>query len=304
MLLHNDKDLFKEVIYSTSAELGLPVPIVEKDYYVTVILKELSEKATGCVFKGGTVLSKCYHAIDRFSEDIDIAFSNKLTQGERKKLKNKTIAGISADLGLPIVDWEKARSRRDYNCYTFSYSPIEGAVPDSLIQGVKMEVALGSISFPTVLLDVDSYVYQYLSRDNMDIANEYGLRPFPMTLQTVERTFVDKVFAVCDYYMQGRLKRHSRHLYDIYMLFPMVKQDKDLKILVHQVRGLRADMAICPSAKAGIDIPGILKRIIEEKVYMEDYESITSYFQNQPLVYDKAITALAQIAESDIFEEK
>lgn len=45
MLLHNDKDLFAEVIYSASTELGLPVPIVEKDYYVTVILKEMAEKA-------------------------------------------------------------------------------------------------------------------------------------------------------------------------------------------------------------------------------------------------------------------
>lgn len=89
-------------------------------------------------------------------------------------------------------------------------------MPKSLIQGVKMEVVLSSISFPTIVLDVDSYVYQYLSRDNMDIADEYGLRPFPMTLQTVERTLADKVFAVCDYYMQGRIKRHSRHLYDIY----------------------------------------------------------------------------------------
>ena len=42
MHLHNDSELFKEVIYSTAAELELPVPIVEKDYYVTMILKILS----------------------------------------------------------------------------------------------------------------------------------------------------------------------------------------------------------------------------------------------------------------------
>lgn len=83
----------------------------------------------------------------------------------------------------------------------------------------------------------------------------------------------------------------------------MVKQDNNFKILVHQVRGLRADMSICLSAKAGVDIPEMLKRIIKEKVYEEDYESITSYFQNRPLSYDKAIEALAQIAESDMFKE-
>lgn len=303
MLLHRDEELFREVIYSTAADLALPVPIIEKDYYVTMILQQLSEKAPDCVFKGGTSLSKCHHAIDRFSEDIDIAFSNTLTQGQRKKLKDKTIASISEELSLPITDWAQARSRRDYNCYTFSYTALGGAVPNSLIQGVKMEVSLGSISFPTVQLPVDSYVYQYLSKDNMDVVQEYNLQPFSMKLQTLERTLADKVFAVCDYYMTGKIKRNSRHLYDIYMLLPKVKQGDDFRKLVHQVRLARAEMEICPSAKEGVDVPEILKKIITEKVYFEDYESITAYFQNHPLSYDKAITALEKIAESNMFEE-
>ncbi|MCH5268660.1 MAG: nucleotidyl transferase AbiEii/AbiGii toxin family protein [Lachnospiraceae bacterium] len=122
MYLHSDKELFREVVISTSEELGIAVPIVEKDYYVTVILKCLSEERPECVFKGGTSLSKCHHVIERFSEDIDIAFSNDLTQGMRKKLKNGTIFNISQELQMPILDWENARSRRDYNCYLFSKS--------------------------------------------------------------------------------------------------------------------------------------------------------------------------------------
>ena len=46
-----------------------------------MILKELSKRAPKCVFKGGTSLSKCHHVIDRFSEDIDIAFSDELGKG-------------------------------------------------------------------------------------------------------------------------------------------------------------------------------------------------------------------------------
>lgn len=303
MLLHHDEELFKEVIISTAADLNLPVPIVEKDYYVTILLKELSVQAPMCVFKGGTSLSKCHHAIDRFSEDINIAFTDPLTQGQRKNLKNKTIAGISEKLGLPIADWENSRSRRDYNCYTFSYTPLEGFIPDSLIQGVKMEVSLGSTSFPTVKLPVDSYVYQYLSKENMDIVEEYNLQPFEMNLQSLERTFADKVFAVCDYYLTGRVKRNSRHLYDIYMLSPRIELNADFKNLVHQVREVRAQMEICPSAKSGVNVPELLKEIISKKSYVDDYASITSYFQNHPLPYDEAIKALEKIAESDMFQD-
>ena len=84
MFLHEDKELFRDVIEAAAEAQKRPIAIVEKDYYVTMILKLLSEKAPGCVFKGGTSLSKCHHAIDRFSEDIDIAFSDALTEGQRK----------------------------------------------------------------------------------------------------------------------------------------------------------------------------------------------------------------------------
>lgn len=303
MLLHKDKELFREVIISTSEELGLVVPIVEKDYYVTMILKKLSVECPECVFKGGTSLSKCHHVIDRFSEDIDISFSNKLTQGMRKHLKNDTIAGISSELALPISDWDNTRSRRDYNCYTFGYEPLDGYVSEGrMIQGVKMEVSLASISFPTVTLPVDSYVYQFLSKENMDIVNEYDLHPFEMNVQGIDRTLADKVFAICDYYLQGKTKRYSRHIYDIYMLLPKVELNQEFKGLVKQVRSLRAEMSICPSALVEIDVPGLLNEIIEKKVFKADYAEITTYFQKHPVDYDKAIGAVKEIADSGMFE--
>lgn len=170
MLLHNDKDLFREVVLSTSEKMNLVVPIVEKDYYVTMLLQKLAADCPASVFKGGTSLSKCYHIIDRFSEDIDISFSRPLTQGMRKQLKHRTILEMSDILKMPVLDLDNTRSRRDYNCYIFSYAPIEGYVTQGrLIPGVKMEVSLSTISFPTISLPVDSYVYQFLSKENMDI---------------------------------------------------------------------------------------------------------------------------------------
>ena len=301
MYLHKDYELFREVILSTSDALGVPIPIIEKDYYVTMILKLMAERASGCVFKGGTSLSKCHHVIDRFSEDIDITFMEPLTAGARKTLKNDVIAGISAELELPISDWENARSRRDYNCYTFQYTPIEGLIPQSLIPGVKMEVSLASLAFPTQQMAVDSYVYQFLQKENQEIIDEYGLTPFFMTLQTLDRTLADKVFAICDYYLEGKTKRHSRHIYDIYMLLPHVPQDDGFRQLIQQVREQRSHMSICPSAKPGVDIPALLREIIEKGVYRDDYRQITSYFQNKPLEYEEAIRAVKSIAEGGLF---
>lgn len=65
------------LITSASAKLGLPVQAVEKDWWVTLILKALFSLSLRehFIFKGGTSLSKGWKLIDRFSEDIDIALS-------------------------------------------------------------------------------------------------------------------------------------------------------------------------------------------------------------------------------------
>ena len=89
MFLHNDKELFKDIITETASSLGIDPSIIEKDYYVTVFLKEIVNIQPDIVFKGGTSLSKCYKLISRFSEDIDlnIQCETRPTEGQRRHLK-------------------------------------------------------------------------------------------------------------------------------------------------------------------------------------------------------------------------
>lgn len=305
MYLHENKELFRDVISATSEDQGdKDFAIIEKDYYVTMILKLLAEEVTDCVFKGGTALSKCHKVIDRFSEDIDISFSNTLTQGQRKKLKDVTIAGISEKLKMLIVNWDQAGSRRDYNCYIFDYEPMDGFVKESLIPGVKMEVVLSSLAFPTVEMEVTSLIYDFLVKDNADLIEEYNLQPFRIKVQGLDRTFIDKTFAVCDYYLQGKTERHSRHIYDLYMLLPKVSLDNNLAELIKEVRAQRMNVPTCLSAQPGVNVNELLKKIEEEKYFFNDYVSITSVFQNKPLPYEEAITVLKTIIESGLFAGK
>ena len=85
--LHNNREQFAEAINLAVFQTGLAPEIIEKDYYITLILRKLSEMFDFVVFKGGTSLSKCHKVIDRFSEDIDITIDNSLSQGQKKKLK-------------------------------------------------------------------------------------------------------------------------------------------------------------------------------------------------------------------------
>ena len=44
MNLHHNKETFEELIVGAANELAIPTNVIEKDYYVTITLKELSEK--------------------------------------------------------------------------------------------------------------------------------------------------------------------------------------------------------------------------------------------------------------------
>lgn len=66
-----------------ASQLGILPEMVEKDFWVCWTLEKLfSLKDIGAhiTFKGGTSLSKCYNAIERFSEDIDIAIERKFLE--------------------------------------------------------------------------------------------------------------------------------------------------------------------------------------------------------------------------------
>ena len=76
MNLHLDKDAFGVLIEDIHSRTGYRTDVLEKDYYVALILKELAEKqAAGlpAYFKGGTALYKALKTTNRFSEDIDLS---------------------------------------------------------------------------------------------------------------------------------------------------------------------------------------------------------------------------------------
>ena len=124
MFLHLNRAIFVRVVSNISAKSGLPMEVVEKDYYITMILKQFSKDCSDIIFKGGTSLSKAHHVLNRFSEDIDLTFDRKVTEGQRKKLKHNTVLGIGKELKLEITGLERTRSKRDYNGYTYHYLPL------------------------------------------------------------------------------------------------------------------------------------------------------------------------------------
>lgn len=297
MYLHNDVNLFSKVIQDASKALNIWDAAIEKDYYVTLILKELATASDKIVFKGGTSLSKARKAINRFSEDVDISFTEHIGASRRKKLKYNIIAPIAQKLGLVISNFDKTQSDRDVNNYAFEYTPLFKS--DTHIDPtVKVETSLITAVFPYDEMSIGNYIADY----SKDISlSEYGLEPFTMKVQALERTMVDKVFAICDYYMQGKSRRLSRHIYDIHMLFPKISFDEKFAELVRKVREIRRALDICPSAKPEIDINALLKEICKTDFFKKDYESVTQFFIFDKVKYKDTKATLQKVIETGAF---
>lgn len=304
MNLHENRSAFEELITAAAEDLNIDERIVEKDYYVTLLVKKLKHRLPDMVFKGGTSLSKCYgNIINRFSEDLDISYSadsGKPGDAKKRKLKSSVTEAFE-DLGLKIYNIEETRSRRDYNCYRATYASIYTPLL-SIRNELIVETYIGLLPYPTEKKLVNNYIYQFLhTQQEQELISDYALEPFEIMTQDIRRTLIDKIFALCDYYLLGKSNNHSRHLYDIYKLLTIIPLDADMKELINQVRDSRKELAICPSAHDGVDINNLLLEIIEQGVYAQDYQEITTKLIYESLPYEQAIQGLSAIISSGLF---
>ena len=291
------KNEWKQIIETVAAEERRSVLMVEKDTLQSMFLLGLSVSDLPFVFKGGTSLSKAYCLIDRFSEDIDLSADRKLSETERRMVK-RVILETAKTLGLRLSNPDDVKSRHSYNKYIFEYDSLFSDIPLEMI----VETSFYQYVYPVEIHEVFSFVGKFCEERKIDLPIPFEASVIDMKTQSLERTFVDKVFAICDYRLQDMQDRDSRHLYDIAKILPEIKIDDDLKDLVDKVRTDRMSSKNNPSAQPEHNIPEMLKEIIASRFYESDYNRLTRRLLYEEVSYDEAVdNGIAKIAELDLF---
>lgn len=243
----NDRaDLFR----ASAEKRGFNVVIVEKDFWVCWVLKRLftlPAPPAGLVFKGGTSLSKVFHVIERFSEDVDLSFdrsdlgfsgaadpaqagTKKKQRAQLKELLAACTAMIHDEL-LPQLQisfatalggdegWRLELDPHDAEQQTvhFHYPPSGlGGGEGYLRPFVRLEMGARGEPWPHEAAEVQSF------------AAEDFPRPFAEPSCTVnvigaERTFWEKATILHMWHYAGPDKhlsdRQSRHYYDVVKLY-------------------------------------------------------------------------------------
>jgi len=130
-MLHDDKERFTNTIYQTVKRTGFPAFLLEKDYYLTLILSRVSELSEKLIFKGGTCLNKIYYVYYRLSEDLDFSMclpEYTTTRGKRRKCiqpVKDNIVKFAKQLGLRMDGIEKAgHNESKQYVYNFIYQSV------------------------------------------------------------------------------------------------------------------------------------------------------------------------------------
>ena len=127
-MLHENKDEFIKALKRASKKKGFLLPLIEKDYYLTLILSRVHELSEDLVFKGGTCLNKVYYAYYRLSEDLDFSMvlpQYEATRGQRRKciqpVKDKIKKFIKQFEMRLVEDGNPGRNESKQYVYYFAY---------------------------------------------------------------------------------------------------------------------------------------------------------------------------------------
>lgn len=318
------RDIFSEA----AAKLGIRPTIIEKDFWVCLVLKLLFLKSPygqSLVFKGGTSLSKAHGLIERFSEDIDLvldwkligfgeglkdpmqSFDSKSKQDQFNKEINRLAADFIAQTLCPELDrllrnegigLSAAVDQTDPHVINIQYP---AAFAEAYIRPeVRLEIGPLASWVPSATRTIRPYAYDALPQVFENPACE-------VVAIAAERTFWEK--ATILHQEANRLtlipQRYSRHYYDLY------------KLAVSPVRtsalaqpGLLLDVVafkqrFYPSAWALYDlaIPGTFKLLSTTRSQLadleRDYQEMQVMLFGQPPDFGSILDELRKL-ESEI----
>lgn len=233
----------RDVLAETQHQLGLPALFLEKDYWVCRVLEMLFEHQAlnpHLCFRGGTSLSKAFHCIQRFSEDIDIALSpaffpdmpgellpvpgESSSQRDRKQRKMREYyRSLMRDFILPTLQQsferrgisgvrfeleDLSKARDPFVLYIHYPSVLEHDAGSYVAPAVKLELNGRAETTPSSPAEIESY-----------IAHVFPELAAPVSLQVVspKRTFWEKAFILHEENVRGgpSKPRLARHYYDL-----------------------------------------------------------------------------------------
>lgn len=239
-MLHNDKNEFLKILERTSAQTGFPLRLLEKDYYITIVLSKINELSNGLIFKGGTCLSKIYYSYYRLSEDLDFTLkfpagtSTRTTRSNAMKPIKEAVRPFLKNFGMRIESLDKAGHRESMQyIYYLDYDSVVLNKKES----IKLEIGLRfNPLLPAVLKRVNHKFFHPFTKEPLfDAGSVSCLALKELVAEKLRATATRETIAGRDFYDLGYLLKEGFNIKDKELLALFRKKleednlDSDLK---------------------------------------------------------------------------
>lgn len=209
---------------SVSEQTGVPADHIEKDFWVTEVLRGVTHTAATLgvevVLKGGTSLSKAFSLIERFSEDVDVlvVLSPQDSTGARDRILKGLVGGAADATGLDPAAVPEATSKGAKRGARFHYRPHGAPTLGGLTAGVFLELGSRGGGLPATPLEVSSLLAHHAAEQ---IAGAPEADPVVVRVLAPWRTLVEKLVLLHTAHTAEEPRaavRGARHYYDVHQL--------------------------------------------------------------------------------------
>ena len=319
----------REILFGNAADkAGISNPaIVEKDFWVCFTLDYLFHKSPwprSFVFKGGTSLSKAYHVIERFSEDIDLIMDwgllgygiqepwKERSKNQQDKFNKQVVADASLFLTETFAPRMEADMRdmigqnvtvqmdtddKEHCTVNFFYPHIYNT--NYLRQEIRLEIGPLAEWIPSHPVPICSTAAEQFPEVFIQ-----GTTVVPTV--DVERTFWEKVTILhktaSSYEQKGIPARYARHYYDLYKMSRSEVGEKAFrrKELLEQDVKFKLKFYYAKNASYETAHIGTLRLVPCEaaiKDLSSDYEHMKEMIYGEKPSFDEIMDSIARLEE-------
>ena len=310
-------DKRRELFSETAAQKGMIPAIVEKDFWVCWVLMRLfkhPDLSKKILFKGGTSLSKVFHLIERFSEDIDLILDWRLLTNEepdahRSKTQqgyfNQNVLGKANDfIQYDLLAWVKqsvgelCQADVDKRKPTIIHIRYPGVFEDQyLLSDICLEIGPLAAWMPNDLYEIVPYAAEVFP-------SVFSSSQCKVNVIKAERTFWEKVTILHReaFRLETNVQpaRYSRHYYDLACMYhSFVKKSAfDQVDLLEKVVSFK--QRFYPSAGARYDLAKsgsmrLMPPIYVEKILRKDYQLMRDMIFGEYPEFEKIVNDISSL---------
>lgn len=314
-----------ELFRNVADKMGLKDAIVEKDFWVCFTLDYLFHRCPykdSITFKGGTSLSKAFHLISRFSEDIDLildwrelgyakeepwekrsntkqdAFNKEANARAEIFLADKFSPAIKAELSQELgIEANIYIDENDKQTIIFAYPRLFADA--STLQIIRLEIGALAAWTPSKMAKITPYAATYYPQI-------FAQKDTSVLTVMPERTFWEKATILHQEANRpshlAMPQRYSRHYYDLYRMAQTPTKDAAFAQIDLLQKVVEFKMKFYPRnwAKYQEAVPGTLKLLPPEyrfKALDADYESMKDMLYGDVPEFDEIMDAIGKLEE-------